>query len=151
MGYIESNLVSGESVVYRARRHWIIFFWPGVFLLIALWAFSKKSQDLGNLFLLVAGVFAFFALLDMVTSEFGVTNRRVLIKVGVFRRRTLEILLTKVESINVDQNILGRILGYGSIYVTGSGQSAQPFVKISAPLQFRKQIQEQASSAQARS
>jgi uncharacterized membrane protein YdbT with pleckstrin-like domain len=150
MGYIESNLSPGETVVYRTRRHWVVFFWPAVFLMGALWAFQKNEPDIGKFLVLVSGIMGFFAFLDVWTSEFGVTTKRVLIKVGVLRRRTLEILLTKVESISVDQSILGRLLGYGSIQVSGTGSSAQLFVKIGSPLRFRQQVQEQATAAQAR-
>ena len=82
------------------------------------------------------------------TSEFGVTNKRVLVKVGFIKRHSLETLLTKVEGISVDQGILGRILGYGSIVITGTGGTKEPFHKINAPFEFRKQVQEQIATVQ---
>ncbi len=77
------------------------------------------------------------------TSEFGVTNKRVLIKTGFMGRRSLEILLTKVEGIGVEQGILARVLGYGSITVNGTGGSKEAFHRIYSPFEFRKQVQEQ--------
>ncbi len=71
------------------------------------------------------------------------TTRRVLIKVGVLRRRSLELLLSKVESIGVDQGIVGRLLGYGTIIVTGTGGTKEPFRMIAAPLEFRRMVQQQ--------
>ena len=81
--------------------------------------------------------------INFTSSEFGVTNRRVLIKVGFIRRRSLELLLSKVEGIGVDQGIPGRIFGYGTIIVTGTGGTKEPFRNITAPMEFRKTVQEQ--------
>ncbi|PIU51164.1 hypothetical protein COS91_05900 [Candidatus Desantisbacteria bacterium CG07_land_8_20_14_0_80_39_15] len=82
------------------------------------------------------------------TSEFGITNKRVLFKIGFIRRNSLEILLTKIEGIQVNQGILGRILNYGTIIVRGTGGTGSPFRKIEAPLEFRKKVQEQIASIQ---
>jgi len=78
------------------------------------------------------------------TSEFAVTNKRVIIKVGLIRRDTLELLLNKVESIGVDQTVTGRIVGYGSIVVVGTGGTRETFRNIARPLDFRKQVQARA-------
>jgi hypothetical protein len=80
------------------------------------------------------------------SAEFAVTNKRVLIKVGVLRRRSLEILLSKVETISVDQPILGRLLGYGSLTVGGTGGTKEVFHLIRGPLEFRRHVQEQAAA-----
>ena len=76
------------------------------------------------------------------TSEFGVTNKRVLIKTGFIKRTSLETLLTKIEGILVDQSIGGRIFNYGTIVIKGTGGTGSPFKSIGAPMEFRKQIQE---------
>ena len=117
--YVQSNLVAGESVVYEAKLHWITF--------ISLRA-----------------IFTLFIapLIDRVTSEFAITNKRIIIKVGLVSRRTLEMNLGKVESVNVDQSILGRILGYGTIIVIGTGGTKELFSDICAPLEFRRQFQQ---------
>src|SRR5206468_6927850 len=78
------------------------------------------------------------------TSEFAVTNKRVIVKVGLIRRDTLELLLSKVESIGVDQTVTGRIVGYGSIVVVGTGGTRETFKNIARPLDFRKQVQARA-------
>jgi len=80
------------------------------------------------------------------TSEFAVTNKRVVIKVGWLRRRTVETMLSKVEGINVDQSLLGRLLGYGSIIITGTGGTQEPFRNIGSPFEFRRQVQAQVSA-----
>jgi uncharacterized membrane protein YdbT with pleckstrin-like domain len=75
------------------------------------------------------------------SSEFAVTNKRVIIKVGVMQRRTLELMLTKVEAISVTQGLLGQLFGCGTIMVTGTGGTREPFDNISSPLQFRRAVQ----------
>jgi uncharacterized membrane protein YdbT with pleckstrin-like domain len=117
--YVQSNLTSGENVVYEAKFHWIIF--VSLRAIFTLW---------------IAPI------IDWFTSEFAVTNKRIMIKVGLISRRTLEMNLAKVESVNVDQSILGRILGYGNITIIGTGGTREPFYRISRPLDFRKAVQQ---------
>ncbi len=147
VGYIEQNLLAGETVVYRAKLHWVIFVWPVVFLgialLLALAAFSGGSWGGGVIFLVAGLLIVLSVYINFMSCEFGVTTRRVLIKVGVLRRRSLELLLSKVESIGVDQGIVGRLLGYGTIIVTGTGGTKDPFRMIAAPLEFRRMVQKQ--------
>ena len=81
-------------------------------------------------------------IIDLWTDEFAITNKRVIVKTGLIRRRTVELNLTKIESVNVNQSILGRILGFGSIQIVGTGGTKETFPKIKKPLQFRKKFQE---------
>lgn len=117
--YVQQNLSTGEQVVHEAKLHWIIFV-------------SLKA------------LFTVFIapLIAMSTSEFAITNKRVIIKVGLISRRTLEMNLNKIESVNVNQGILGRLLGYGTIVVVGTGGTKEPFASIADPLTFRKKFQE---------
>jgi uncharacterized membrane protein YdbT with pleckstrin-like domain len=109
-----------------------------------------RATEFGEI-LLIAGIFfgilfiikGFKSLIAYATSEFAVTNKRILFKIGFIRRNSLEIFLRKIEAINVRQGIIGRILGYGTITVTGTGGTHQPFHKISSPLKFRKRAHEQ--------
>src|SRR5262249_21932773 len=78
---------------------------------------------------------------------FAVTDKRVVIKVGWIRRRTLETMLSKVEGVGVDQSLTGRMLGYGSIEVTGTGGTREEFARIADPLEFRRQVQAAISAA----
>jgi prepilin signal peptidase PulO-like enzyme (type II secretory pathway) len=148
MSYVENNLLPNEQVTYWARLHWIIYFWPMVFLLGAV-ALAVAVAMLGwHDGWIASAVLAGIALLsflppwiDSLSSEFAVTNKRVLIKVGLIRRHSLELLLQKVEGIGVDQTLTGRILGYGTITVTGTGGTRESFQRISRPLEFRRQVQ----------
>jgi uncharacterized membrane protein YdbT with pleckstrin-like domain len=142
MGYIEQNLMSGETIIYPTKLHWAIFLRPGLWLVLAIY-FSTSVAELGGLFFLVAIIDGLGAVINYTTSEFGLTNKRVLMKVGFIRRHSIEVLLSKIEGIQVNQGILGRILGYGSIVVSGTGGMKDPFHKIDKPLEFRRRVQEQ--------
>lgn len=161
MSYIESNLVPGETVIYQTRLHWVVMLWhivlgcllldlPGVLLLYyALSQTGIESRNLhimegGGVALLVCGVVAM--LMGMVrrnATEMAVTNRRVVIKTGLVSRKTIEMLLNKVESIEVSETAFGRILGYGTIVVIGTGGTPEPFHKVAHPLEFRSRVQQQ--------
>jgi uncharacterized membrane protein YdbT with pleckstrin-like domain len=150
MGYIEKHLLTGERVVYRAKLHWVIFKWPIFFLLVSLPCFFGRKE----LVYAGAGLVALALLLVIgpavrsAGAEFGVTNKRLVAKTGMVRRDTIELLLTKVEAIQVRQTIMGRLLNYGTLIVTGTGGSKDEFLLISDPLTFRKNAQEQIAAIQ---
>ncbi len=151
MGYINKNLIPDESVIYRAQLHWIIFAKaaPSFLLAIIFFIISSNTENysfllgIGFIFLLAAIFAAIGSWMKLKTSEFAVTNKRVLIKVGFIRRHSLELPLQKVEGIGVDQGLLGRLLGFGTIIVTGTGGTKERFDGIALPLEFRKQVQAQ--------
>lgn len=144
MGYIEQNLLADEEIVYKARLHRIIFWKAGA--LIILGAILLVIQPLIGGIVILIGLFALLSpVIAYSTSEFGVTNKRVIIKVGFLRRKTLELLLRHVETISVDQSITGRLLDYGSVTLTGTGGIREVFHNIAAPLEFRRRIQGEAS------
>lgn len=120
-GYVGSHLNAGEQVLLMTRLHWSIFFTP------------RSLLTLGIL-----------PLIDRATSEFAVTNKRVIIKVGWIYRRTVEMNLAKIESVNVDQSLLGRLLGFGTIEVIGTGGTREPFPRIADPMRFKRTFQEAA-------
>lgn len=123
-GYVRSHLISGEQVVYETTLHWVAFFSLRGLLTLGLWP-----------------------LIDRITSEFAVTNKRVIVKTGWVRRETLELNLSRVESLSVDQGLMGRLLGYGTITIIGTGGTREPFHGIAHPLEFRNAVQEQLSGA----
>jgi uncharacterized membrane protein YdbT with pleckstrin-like domain len=146
MSYVESSLVPGERIVYRAHLHWKTFL-PGgvVFLLFTIWAIlfavEEKKQGVALVIFLIGTVPLAGAYLRYRCSEFAVTDKRVLIKTGIIKRHTLETLLNKVENISVEQSVLGRLLNFGTIQVTGTGATRETFANIGAPLEFRKQVE----------
>lgn len=152
MGYIDTNLLDGEQIIYRAKLHWMEFFWTAFWLFMTIFsaALNMASGNNGGtgVFFFITLIIGTSAFLNYKTSEFGITNKRVLIKVGFIQRKSLETLLAKIEGIQVDQGLLGRMLNYGTIIVTGTGGTHSPFKKIAAPLDFRRKVQEQISSTQ---
>jgi len=148
MSYIDENLMTGERVVYRARLHKIVYGWAAFFAFFDLIILLAGAWVGAILLLLIAASLGLVAYIRIRTSEFGVTNKRVLIKVGVLSRRSLELLLPKVEGIGVAQGITARIFDYGTIIVTGTGGTKEPFKTIAKPLVFRKNVQEQISAPQ---
>jgi Bacterial PH domain len=160
MSYIDSNLVPGETVVYETRLHWIVMLGhliagcvlalPGLFLLLyALESKDTQASDVhmmefGGIALIVIGLLTI--LIGMArrnATEMAVTNHRVVVKTGLAGRRTTEMLLNKVESIEVNETAMGRAMGYGTIVIIGTGGTPEPFHKMAHPLQFRSQVQQQ--------
>ena len=140
MGYIESTLLPDEKVVYKAKLHWMILWKPSA--LIFLGAVFLFILPIAGIIVLTIGIIALIPpVIDYTTSEFGVTDKRVIIKIGLIRRRTLELLLRHVEAILVDQSVMGRMLNYGSVTLTGTGGVRETFDNISNPLEFRRRVQ----------
>jgi membrane protein YdbS with pleckstrin-like domain len=149
MSYLDDHLLAGERIIYRARLHWTIFALAiGVILLGVALAIVLRIYEPGYWYLgaALAGIGLLLAIGPAVrytSSEFAVTDKRVLAKHGFIERESIETLLTKVEAIGVDQGIVGRLLGYGSITITGTGGTEEFFPHIGQPLEFRRQIQSQ--------
>jgi uncharacterized membrane protein YdbT with pleckstrin-like domain len=130
--YVDSNLMSGETVVYRAE--------------ISLWSISHLIL-LGVLLLAAFGlgiVFLVWAFVRYRTTEFAVTDKRLIAKTGLISRNTVEMFLDKVESLHVEQSVLGRILDFGTVIIRGTGSTEEPIRNISAPLALRKQFMQAA-------
>jgi len=158
MAYIDENLMDDEKIIFRTKPHWIIFsnaiiwsifmmaaFMIGPFTPVGHWnMFGYTLYSIfGTFSFLAACVTGLMSYIDYACSEYGITNKRVLIKVGFIRRSSLEVLLSKIESIQVDQTILGRMLQYGTIIIAGTGGSRDAYRNIPTPLKFRKITQEQ--------
>jgi len=154
MSYVDSQLLPNEAVLYRARLHrslYAVSFVFGVMALVAtIFAVGQPSVWWVALALGVVTALTFVSSwFRSSSSEFAVTDKRVIIKVGLVRRRTLETMLGKVEGIGVDQSLTGRILGFGTIVVTGTGGTKEEFDRIANPLEFRRQVQAAISSSDA--
>ena len=153
MSYVEKHLMPGEQIEYRTNLHWLVFVLPILLLIAAIWLFSLGGNIAKILaYILMVGVLGtgLSAVIERRTSEFAVTNKRVLIKTGLIRRHSLETLLSKIESIGVAQSLLGRILGFGTIVISGTGGSKEPFHRIADPMMFRRRVQEQIAAMEER-
>jgi len=138
--YVDSNLNPGEHVVYRGQVHWIIYLPPVLMVCFGVPLIGVIERI--GLVLAIAGLLAGAAAwVRQTTSEFAVTNRRVIVKTGLLARRTIEINISRVESVQVDQDIFGRLFNYGAITVIGTGGTKEPFTMIENPQAFRRIVQ----------
>ncbi|MDE2120636.1 MAG: PH domain-containing protein [Betaproteobacteria bacterium] len=145
MSYIDRHLLSQERVVHRARLSRTVFARPALLLLAAagLPLLGGAAIGLGALLALIALGYAVAAWARYAGSEFAVTDKRVIMKIGLIRRNSLEILLNRVESLIVEQGVWGRLFGFGSVWIVGTGGTRDPFHRIADPLEFRRAVQEQ--------
>lgn len=148
MSYIDSNLMPNETVVYRTRLHWSTFMSAILTFVLAVFATLSNMKSLDWILYLIAAALIIVSLISYVSSEFAITNRRVIIKLGFISRNSYEMLLNRIEGIEVEQGMLGRLLGYGTIVVRGMGGSREVFNKIEDPLTFRRKVQEQIAETQ---
>ncbi len=149
MSYLTDNLLPNEKLMHETRLHGIVFVKPLVVLLLglAIMAASRPYDDWlvwPGLVLAATGLgFLIPALFQWQTTELGVTDQRVMAKTGLIQRRSLEMVLHGVESIGVDQDILGRIVNYGTVIISGTGGTQERFTRIADPLDFRRAVNEQ--------
>ena len=152
MRYVRRVLQPGETVVYATKLHWIIY-WQAILLLItciilvgAAWYMADNSsvslalEIAAVIFALLALSSAFRAFIRWATTELAVTDRRVIYKTGLIARHTVEMNRRQVESVDVDQSIFGRLIGYGTLIIRGTGGSLEPMRRIDDPLTFRTYI-----------
>jgi len=158
MSYVQKHLIEGESIVYETRLHWIVLVAPillgmlfgltgvGIFILSSRATGDRSSAHeptmiLGGVFFAMALLFIVRGVLMRNATEMTVTNKRVFVKVGLAARRTIELLLSRVESIGVQESVMGRMLGYGAVVIHGTGGTPETFNLVSRPLEFRTQVQ----------
>jgi len=171
VSYIEKTLVPGETLLYQTRHHWIVLLGPvftstvldliGAGLLI--YAVNRRNTPAENgtgmnggieamvviaaILLLIGGAILVYGFAKRNATEMAVTNKRVLIKTGMASRRTLDLMLNRVESIGVEETVTGRMLGYGTVILRGTGGTPEAFFQIAHPQEFRQQVQQHAGTA----
>ena len=145
MSYVEQHLLNGEKLTFRTHLHWKVFVVPVLLslpLLFLTWlAANSENKILALLPVAVIGLLILVPWLQRRGSEFAVTNKRVIVKIGVMSTRSVELLLPKVEGITVNQDLAGKMFGYGEIIITGSGGTKELFKGIQAPFEFRRAVQ----------
>lgn len=150
MSYIEDNLLPNEKILLRANIHAAVFVIPVVLLSMLSCAvlFWLSTWEISPWVVFVIILFLLWQIIPpiarvtiaFITTEFAVTNQRIIAKRGWIRRRTTEILLQKVESIKIDQGLLGRLFGYGKLEVVGTGGTTDKFIGVAYPVEFRKNV-----------
>ena len=169
MSYAEKHLIAGEIVQYETQLHWIVMLGHaliaaalalvGVSLLITPWSSVNggEASSAGALrwagvsCVVVAAIFFGIGFVRRSATEMAVTNKRVIVKSGLANRRTIELLLPRIESIAVEEPAMGRLLGYGTVIVRGTGGTPEVFPQIARPLEFREQVQRQIAGEPKRS
>jgi uncharacterized membrane protein YdbT with pleckstrin-like domain len=148
MSYVQHVLQPGEQVRRISRIHWIVY-WPGIaaaLLGVVAYALSDTRYLPGiwrytaYALALVAVVLLVKQWLELWVTEIAVTDRRVIYKKGLIRRQTNEMNMDKVESVQIDQSILGRMLDYGDVTILGTGEGFETLRTIASPIELRNSI-----------
>jgi uncharacterized membrane protein YdbT with pleckstrin-like domain len=164
LSFAEKHLIQGETIQYQTRLHWIVmlghagltafFILAGAALLIFSWNTRHSTDSHSNILVwlalaafLVAAILLGVGLIKRSATVMVLTNKRVIVKTGLASRRTIELLLSRIESIAVEEPAMGRVLGYGTVVIRGTGGTPEIFEKISHPLEFREQVQSQIALA----
>ena len=155
MGYIEKNLNIDERIIYRTGLHWTVLLGPvvcgiaSVLVGVLIWTngIAGDVASIATVPICFGVLIIVIAVVSRNCTEMAVTNKRVFVKVGLIRHRTIELFLPKVESIGVERGLGGRMLGYGSIVVRGTGGTNEPFRRVRSPLEFRRHVQQQSESS----
>jgi uncharacterized membrane protein YdbT with pleckstrin-like domain len=150
MSYVDAVLQPGEHVKAVGRLHWVIFLRAiGLAAIgVALLALAREAApQIRDVVAIAAGIAFVLALLAFLVASFqrsitelAVTDHRVIYKRGFLRRHTVEMNMDKVETVDVDQSVMGRLLGFGSIRVRGTGQGIENLQRVASPLQLRNAI-----------
>ena len=150
MSYAKRVLLPGETILYETGLHWLVYLKAVLALLAAIAAGAGATHVEGNqrtwlliaaaALLALAAIAAGIAAVRRVSTQLAVTDQRVIFKRGILARHTIEMNRSKVESVDVDQSILGRIFGFGTVLIRGTGGTLEPLRAISDPLTLRSYI-----------
>jgi uncharacterized membrane protein YdbT with pleckstrin-like domain len=149
MSYIDSKLNTGETVVMQTELHMIIFVMPFVIIAAGVLVINMVKQfeyatKYGYIIVAVMSLLFFLSeATRYATSIYGITTQRIIARTGILKVKTIEIPLNQVETVEVDQTLLGRIIGYGTVKITGTGGSNEYLVDLNAPGKFRDAVMSQ--------
>jgi uncharacterized membrane protein YdbT with pleckstrin-like domain len=163
VSYAEKHLIAGEQVQYETRLHWIVMLGHVIIAVIVaalavlalaatrpeFWRGAEVALPRSAMYIVAAVCLVFAVIIFLVglvrrnATEMAVTNKRVIVKTGLANRRTIELLLPRIESVVVEEPAMGRVLGFGTVIVRGTGGTPEVFPQIAHPLQFREQVQRQ--------
>jgi uncharacterized membrane protein YdbT with pleckstrin-like domain len=148
MKYIQKILQPGEKVIFSSTLSWAIYLPSIILWLVALTLLvtgialerSAIGQSAGGIVALFAAYSGLKAWFRRWTTEIDVTDRRVVYKRGFIRRHTVEMNMDKIESVDVDQSLIGRLFDYGDVIIRGTGAGIEPLRGIDSPLAFRNAV-----------
>ncbi len=159
MSYIDKIILPGEKVVCAACLHWIVYF-NGLLVTIAggvvgYWSYplmtfcfgpevgkmlGKPVAGAAMILVLVGAALLVGAYIRQTSTEIAITTRRLIVKIGFVSRSTYEIMTTRITGANFDQTVMGRILGFGTIWVHGAGGEVSPIAGVGKPQRFYKAL-----------
>jgi uncharacterized membrane protein YdbT with pleckstrin-like domain len=151
MAYYTGVLQPEEKVLVVGRLHWSIYGrgWTTLLIAVGLLAFAARlpDPDWQRYALVAAAAVAVLALLLLCTAwirrratEIVVTDRRVIFKRGLLSRHTVEMNVSKIETVDVEQGLSGRIWNYGTLLIRGTGAGFEPLVGVGEPIAIRNAI-----------
>ena len=150
MSYYEKVIQPGETILYNKKIHWIVYlpaillFIAGVLIGVAVGAHINDGAryffSLGGFFIGASLFFMVRAWIMRMATEIVVTDKRIILKMGFIQRNTMEMNMDKVETVDVAQSILGRIMDYGTVIIRGVGSSYEPLKNVTSPLELRNVI-----------
>lgn len=147
MGYIESSLMKGENVVLKAQLHWAIYWLPALIALLGLCLLVVPLDSI-SFFTRMVCCLVLFVLAGLWTlvkwggKMFVLTNKRIIEKSGILQRDSNELVLHKIEGVNLSQSIFGRLMNFGTVIVT-TGEVTNEYAYIKGPVKFKMKINEQ--------
>lgn len=146
MSYIKNILLSDEKIIYRRHPHWIVVLKSWVVLIIIatfLLVGGHPTLLRISLFSILALIVCLSGLIIYYSSEYGITDKRVVMKSGFINRVAFENSLDRIEGVDINQSIMGRILGYGSIRIREVSGNNELFSAVCYPFRFRYKVLEE--------
>ena len=139
MRYVRESLLPDEKVISEASVHWWVFA-PGAMLLFLGVMSLPRGPGVGVVLILIGAILAGKGYITRMSTELALTDKRIIAKFGLFNRNTVELIYRSVESFHVKQSILGRLFGYGTIVICGTGGGSAPIPMISSPIEFKSDV-----------
>ena len=146
MNYIDQNVLPDEKILYRTKKHIIVFLTPLLWTLAALFLSLNGSPYVFKAGLVFGGIALYswaMTYLNYSVSEFAVTDKRIMMREGFFLKHTNETRISTISNVGVDQNIFGQMLNFGVIIIKTYGGDDDPFMDIDKPFEFKKFLQMQ--------
>ncbi len=136
--------MDNQQVVYEARLHWVLFVWPIVFFILSVWLGVKfpSLHDVSLFLMLIAFIWGVLMWLTYQFSSLTIKKKQVILRTGILVRQTIDVPLSKIESIDIRQSIIGSLFKYGALVITGTGGTRQSITYIARPLTCRRHIEQ---------
>jgi uncharacterized membrane protein YdbT with pleckstrin-like domain len=138
MSFIEKNLSTNEQILFKGKLHWYIYLRFVFFFILGLLT-SSLSMALAGFLFFVSALSLVSAIMVSSSSEFAVTNRRIILKTGILKRKFTELQLNKSEGMLIEQGIVGRMFNFGTLKITSAGVT-EKYTYLAKPFEFKRQV-----------